>query len=77
MLETLKEFFKQYGSIGLFLNAFFDGFCLPLPPDFLLSTLVIQQIGNPTRQSLFRKLAGTEIVGRADDNDGQTPFGKF
>ena len=48
MLETLKEFFKQYGSIGLFLNAFFDGFCLPLPPDFLLSTLVIQQIGNPT-----------------------------
>ena len=48
MLETIKEFFKQYSSIGLFLNAFFDGFCLPLPPDFLLSTLVIQQIGHPT-----------------------------
>ncbi|MBI3591336.1 MAG: DedA family protein [Candidatus Melainabacteria bacterium] len=48
MLETIKEFFKHYGSTGLFLNAFFDGFCLPLPPDFLLSTLVIQKIGNPT-----------------------------
>ncbi len=48
MLESIKEFFNQYGSIGLFLNAFFDGFCLPLPPDFLLSTLAIQQIGNPT-----------------------------
>ena len=53
MLETIKEFFKQYGSIGLFLNAFFDGFCLPLPPDFLLSTLAIQKIGNPTVLALI------------------------
>ena len=48
MLETIKEFFKQYGSIGLFFNAFFDGFILPLPPDFLLSTLTIQKISHPT-----------------------------
>ena len=48
MLETLKEFFKQYGTTGLFFNAFFDGFILPLPPDFLLSTLAIQKIANPT-----------------------------
>ena len=48
MLETTKEFFKQYGSTGLFFNAFFDGFILPLPPDFLLSTLAIQKIANPT-----------------------------
>lgn len=48
MLDGIKEFFKEYGSIGLFLNAFFDGFILPLPPDFLLSTLAIQKIGNPT-----------------------------
>lgn len=53
MLETVKEFFKQYGSIGLFLNAFFDGFCLPLPPDFLLSTLAIQKVGNPTILALI------------------------
>ena len=48
MIESIKEFFKQYGSIGLFFNAFFDGFILPLPPDFLLSTLAIQKAGNPT-----------------------------
>jgi len=48
MLDNLKEFFIQYGTIGLFFNAFFDGFILPLPPDFLLSTLVIQGMGNPT-----------------------------
>lgn len=53
MLESIKEFFKQYGSIGLFLNAFFDGFILPLPPDFLLSTLAIQKIGNPTILALI------------------------
>lgn len=48
MLDSLKEFFKQYGTTGLFFNAFFDGFILPLPPDFLLSTLAIQNILNPT-----------------------------
>ena len=48
MLEGIKEFFKQYGSIGLFFNAFFDGFILPLPPDFILSALAIQKISNPT-----------------------------
>jgi undecaprenyl-diphosphatase len=48
MLESVKEFFKQYGSTGLFFNAFFDGFILPLPPDFLLSGLSIQKIANPT-----------------------------
>ncbi len=48
MLDNLKNFFTQYGSIGLFFNAFFDGFILPLPPDFLLSTLAIQGTGNPT-----------------------------
>ena len=53
MLETIKEFFKQYGSIGLFFNAFFDGFILPLPPDFLLSTLVMQKIGNPTALAMI------------------------
>ena len=53
MLETIKEFFKQYGSIGLFLNAFFDGFILPLPPDFLLSTLAIQNFGKPTLLALI------------------------
>ena len=48
MFDGIKEFFKQYGSTGLFLNAFFDGFVLPLPPDFLLSTLAIQKIANPS-----------------------------
>ena len=48
MLDSIKEFFKQYGTTGLFFNAFFDGFILPLPPDFLLSTLAIQNISNPT-----------------------------
>ena len=47
MLDTVKEFFKQYGTTGLFFNAFFDGFVLPLPPDFLLSTLAMQNISNP------------------------------
>ena len=53
MFETIKEFFKQYGTTGLFFNAFFDGFVLPLPPDFLLSTLVIQKISNPTMLALI------------------------
>ena len=53
MLDSFKEFFKQYGSIGLFFNAFFDGFVLPLPPDFLLSTLAIQKAGNPTVLALI------------------------
>lgn len=53
MLEAIKDFFNQYGSTGLFFNAFFDGFILPLPPDFLLSTLVIQKIGNPTMLALI------------------------
>ncbi len=53
MLESLKEFFKQYGTTGLFFNAFFDGFVLPLPPDFLLSTLAIQNISNPTILALI------------------------
>ena len=53
MFETLKEFFKHYGTIGLFFNAFFDGFVLPLPPDFLLSTLAIQKFGNPTILALI------------------------
>ena len=53
MLESLKEFFNQYGSIGLFFNAFFDGFILPLPPDFLLSTLAIQKISSPTLLALI------------------------
>lgn len=53
MLETIKEFFKEYGTTGLFLNAFFDGFILPLPPDFLLSTLAIQKIDNPTFLALI------------------------
>ena len=62
MLESIKEFFKQYGSTGLFLNAFFDGFILPLPPDFLLSTLVIQKIQNPTVLALLCSL-GSVIGG--------------
>ena len=53
MLDTLKEFFKQYGTTGLFFNAFFDGFVLPLPPDFLLSTLAVQNISNPTILALI------------------------
>lgn len=53
MLETVKEFFKQYGTTGLFFNAFFDGFILPLPPDFLLSTLAIQKVANPTILALI------------------------
>ncbi len=53
MLDTIKEFFKQYGTTGLFFNAFFDGFILPLPPDFLLSTLAIQNISNPTILALI------------------------
>lgn len=53
MLDSIKEFFKQYGNIGLFFNAFFDGFILPLPPDFLLSTLAIQKISNPTLLALI------------------------
>ena len=53
MLDSIKEFFKQYGTTGLFFNAFFDGFILPLPPDFLLSTLAIQKIGNPTLLALL------------------------
>ena len=53
MLDNLKEFFKQYGTTGLFFNAFFDGFVLPLPPDFLLSTLAIQNISNPTILALI------------------------
>ena len=48
MLDQIKEFFREYGTTGLFFNAFFDGFILPLPPDFLLSTLAIQNINNPT-----------------------------
>lgn len=62
MLESIKEFFKQYGSIGLFFNAFFDGFILPLPPDFLLSTLALQKIGNPTLLALICSL-GSVIGG--------------
>ena len=53
MFETLKDLFKEYGSTGLFLNAFYDGFVLPLPPDFLLSTLAIQNVGNPTILALI------------------------
>ena len=53
MFEIIKDFFKQYGTIGLFFNAFFDGFVLPLPPDFLLSTLAIQKISNPTVLALI------------------------
>ncbi len=53
MLDSIKEFFKQYGTTGLFFNAFFDGFILPLPPDFLLSTLAIQNILNPTILALI------------------------
>ena len=53
MLDGIKDFFKQYGTTGLFFNAFFDGFILPLPPDFLLSTLVIQKIGNPILLALL------------------------
>ena len=53
MFDGLKEFFKQYGTTGLFFNAFFDGFVLPLPPDFLLSTLAIQNINNPTILALI------------------------
>lgn len=53
MLDSAKDFFKQYGSTGLFFNAFFDGFILPLPPDFLLSTLAIQKIANPTILALI------------------------
>lgn len=62
MFESIKEFFKQYGSIGLFLNAFFDGFILPLPPDFLLSTLAIQKVGNATILALICSL-GSVIGG--------------
>ncbi|OGI18817.1 MAG: hypothetical protein A3B68_06185 [Candidatus Melainabacteria bacterium RIFCSPHIGHO2_02_FULL_34_12] len=62
MLENIKEFFNQYGSIGLFLNAFFDGFCLPLPPDFLLSTLAIEKIANPTVLAMICSL-GSVIGG--------------
>ena len=62
MFESIKEFFKQYGSIGLFFNAFFDGFILPLPPDFLLSTLVIQKINNPTILAMICSL-GSVIGG--------------
>lgn len=53
MLDNLKEFFTQYGTTGLFFNAFFDGFILPLPPDFLLSTLAIQNAGNPTALAMI------------------------
>lgn len=53
MLDSIKDFFEQYGSIGLFFNAFFDGFIIPLPPDFLLSTLALQGIGNPTVLALI------------------------
>lgn len=62
ILESIKEFFTQYGSIGLFFNAFFDGFVLPLPPDFLLGTLAVQKIGNPTILALICSL-GSVIGG--------------
>lgn len=62
MLENIKEFFKQYGSIGLFFNAFFDGFILPLPPDFLLSGLAIQKVSNPTFLAMICSL-GSVIGG--------------
>ena len=62
MLESIKNFFKEYGSTGLFLNAFFDGFVLPLPPDFLLSTLAIQNLGNPTILAMICSL-GSVIGG--------------
>ena len=62
MLDSIKEFFKQYGTTGLFFNAFFDGFILPLPPDFLLSTLAIQNISNPTMLALICSL-GSVIGG--------------
>ena len=62
MLDTVKEFFKQYGTTGLFFNAFFDGFVLPLPPDFLLSTLAIQNIKTPILLALICSL-GSVIGG--------------
>ncbi len=62
MLDSLKEFFSQYGTTGLFFNAFFDGFILPLPPDFLLSTLAIQNIANPTLLAMICSL-GSVIGG--------------
>ena len=62
MFGTVQDFFKDYGSTGLFLNAFFDGFILPLPPDFLLSTLAIQNFGNPTILALICSL-GSVIGG--------------
>ncbi len=62
MLENLKEFFNQYGNTGLFFNAFFDGFVLPLPPDFLLSTLAIQNVLNPTLLAMICSL-GSVIGG--------------
>ncbi len=62
MLENIKEFFNEYGTTGLFFNAFFDGFVLPLPPDFLLSTLAIQNILNPTLLAMLCSL-GSVIGG--------------
>jgi len=62
MLDNIKEFFKQYGTTGLFFNAFFDGFILPLPPDFLLSTLAIQNTLHPTTLAMICSL-GSVIGG--------------
>lgn len=61
MLDAIQEFFKHYGIIGLFFNAFFDGFILPLPPDFLLSTLAIQKIADPTLLAMICSLGS--VVG--------------
>ena len=62
MLDSIKDFFKQYGTIGLFFNAFFDGFVLPLPPDFILSALSIQKVNNPTVLAMICSL-GSVIGG--------------
>ncbi len=62
MLDGIKDFFQQYGSIGLFLNAFFDGFILPLPPDFILSGLAIQKVKDPTILAMICSL-GSVIGG--------------
>ena len=55
LLKGMTDFFGQYGTLGLFLNSFFESFFIVPPPDALL---IIMDLALPSR-ALFYAFVGT------------------
>lgn len=55
MFESLQEIFKQYGTMGLAINAYIESFFVAPPPDFLL---IAMDLANPNK-ALFYALICT------------------